>query len=64
MSTFDASNQPQENNILSLPEGCHWTILSAEKKNFTWTGNEEDIVFPEFDGLEVIYVRLAEMNHE
>lgn len=31
---------------------------SAEKKNFVWTGMEHDIVFPEFESLDIHYVRL------
>ena len=30
---------------------------SAEKKNFVWTGMEHDIVFPEFESLDIHYVR-------
>ena len=32
---------------------------SAEKKNFVWTGMEHDIVFPEFESLDIHYVRLS-----
>ena len=36
---------------LGIPE-------SAEKKNFVWTGMENDIVFPEFESLDIHYVRI------
>lgn len=56
VSIFDASNQLIENDFITLPEGCHWTILSAEKINFIWTGPEEDVIFPLCETMEVLYV--------
>ena len=35
---------------------------SAEKKNFVWTGMEHDIVFPEFESLDIHYVRFSDSN--
>jgi len=39
---------------VSLPDGCFWTILSAAKKNFIWTGDEHGVIFPTCEEILII----------
>ena len=43
-----------EVDSVSLPDGCFWTILSAAKKNFIWTGDEHGVIFPTCEEILII----------
>ena len=44
----------EELDSVSLPDGCFWTILSAAKKNFIWTGDEHGVIFPTCEEILII----------